>query len=204
MLRTCLLICARLEREPASDCGERFESRTRRLVGRLVRGSWAMGVRPTPVILRSTAQAIVAAPISRLKLPSHDFTPTGEMSLEIDPWGAYGVAGHRFADRGPTRIEQRLGDILTSFVAIGAGRVVARAEAAERARVAELARLERARLQRLAEFESARTTWLTARVAMHQERDRLAAFGPSTGGIRAVIRCSWRGHSRSSPSLITI
>lgn len=113
---------------------------------------------------------------SRPQIPSHDFAPTGEMSLEIDQWGAYGVARHRFADRGQTRIEDRIDDILTSFVAVAAGRVVARAEAAERARVEELAGLERARLKRLAEFEGARTAWLAERVALHAERDRLASF----------------------------
>jgi len=113
---------------------------------------------------------------SRPQIPSHDFTPAGEMSLEIDRWGAYGVARHRFADRGQARIEDRVDDILTSFVAIGAGRVVARAQAAERARLDELARLERARLGRLAEFEVARMAWLTERVALHEERDRLARF----------------------------
>ena len=119
-------------------------------------------------------------------IPSHDFLPTGEMSLEIEAWGLNSGTPRRFGDRRQSKLEDRVDEMLLSFVAFAAARAVKRDEEAKRERLEELRRQERLRLERLAAFESKRVAWLAERIAMSEERDRLARFVAGLDGQQAA------------------
>jgi hypothetical protein len=117
------------------------------------RHSWRTAGRPTP--------------------PWWDCVPTGAMRVEIGGWSRFAGAVHRFADTRVRKLEARIDDILVSFAAIAAGMKVERAEAEERARLAEIARVERARLARLAELEQQRVAWLEGKLAEQADAEAL-------------------------------
>lgn len=112
----------------------------------------------------------------RPSIPYYDFTPTGEMAIEIAGWSRYESAQRRFADTRARKIDSRIDEILVSFAAFAAGRKVEREEARERARLEEIARQRRAEQARLAKLEQQRVEFLDGKLAQAQERDQLATF----------------------------
>jgi hypothetical protein len=112
----------------------------------------------------------------RPSIPYYDFTPTGEMAIEIAGWSRYESAQRRFADTRARKINSRIDEILVSFAAFAAGRKVEREEARERARLEEIARQRRAEQARLAKLEQQRVEYLDRKLAQAQERDRLRTF----------------------------
>lgn len=112
----------------------------------------------------------------RPSIPYYDFTPTGEMAIEIAGWSRFESAQRRFADTRARKIDSRIDEILVSFAAFAAGRKVEREEARERARLEEIARQRRAEQARLAKLEQQRVEFLDGKLAQLQERDRLATF----------------------------
>ena len=112
----------------------------------------------------------------RPAIPYYDFTPTGEMAIEIAGWSRYESAQRRFADTRARKIDSRIDEILVSFAAFAAGRKVEREEARERARLEEIARQRRAEQARLAKLEQQRVEYLDRKLAQAQERDRLRTF----------------------------
>ncbi|MGN6122086.1 MAG: hypothetical protein ACTHOJ_03920, partial [Sphingomonas oligoaromativorans] len=112
----------------------------------------------------------------RPSIPYCDFTPTGEMAIEIAGWSRYENAQRRFADTRARKIDSRIDEILVSFAAFAAGRKVEREEARERARLEEIARQRRAEQARLAKLEQQRVEYLDRKLAQAGERDRLRAF----------------------------
>ncbi|CAH1674258.1 hypothetical protein [Chelatococcus asaccharovorans] len=109
-------------------------------------------------------------------IPYYDFTPTGEMAIEIAGWSRYENAQRRFADTRARKIDSRIDEILVSFAAFAAGRKVEREEARERARLEEIARQRRAEQARLAKLEQQRVEYLDRKLAQADERDRLRTF----------------------------
>lgn len=112
----------------------------------------------------------------RPSIPYYDFTPTGEMAIEISGWSRYENAQRRFADTRARKIDSRIDEILVSFAAFAAGRKVEREEARERARLEEIARQRRAEQARLAKLEQQRVDYLDRKLAQAEERDRLRTF----------------------------
>lgn len=112
----------------------------------------------------------------RPSIPYYDFTPTGEMAIEIAGWSRYENAQRRFADTRARKIDSRIDEILVSFAAFAAGRKVEREEARERARLEEIARQRRAEQARLAKLEQQRMEFLDRKLAQAEERDRLRTF----------------------------
>lgn len=112
----------------------------------------------------------------RPSIPYYDFTPTGEMAIEIAGWSRYENAQRRFADTRARKIDSRIDEILVSFAAFAAGRKVEREEARERARLEEIARQRRAEQARLAKLEQQRVEFLDRKLAQAEERDRLRTF----------------------------
>lgn len=112
----------------------------------------------------------------RPSIPYYDFTPTGEMAIEIAGWSRYENAQRRFADTRVRKIDRRIDEILVSFAAFAAGKKVEREEARERARLEDIARQRRAEQARLAKLEQQRVEFLDGKLAQAQERDQLAAF----------------------------
>ncbi len=112
----------------------------------------------------------------RPSIPYYDFTPTGEMAIEIAGWSRYENAQRRFADTRARKIDSRIDEILVSFAAFAAGRKVEREEARERARLEEIARQRRAEQARLAKLEQQRVEYLYRKLAQAEERDRLQTF----------------------------
>lgn len=112
----------------------------------------------------------------RPSIPYYDFTPTGEMAIEIAGWSRYENAQRRFADTRARKIDSRIDEILVSFAAFAAGRKVEREEARERARLEEIARQRRAEQARLAKLEQQRGEYLDRKLAQAQERDQLRTF----------------------------
>lgn len=112
----------------------------------------------------------------RPSIPYYDFTPTGEMAIEIAGWSRYESAQRRFADTRARKIDSRIDEILVSFAAFAAGRKVERAEAQERARLEEIARQRRAEQARLAKLEQQRVEYLDRKLVQADERDRLRTF----------------------------
>lgn len=112
----------------------------------------------------------------RPSIPHYDFTPTGEMAIEIAGWSRYENAQRRFADTRARKIDGRIDEIFVSFAAFAAGRKVEREEARERARLEEIARQRRAEQARLAKLEQQRVEFLDRKLMQAQERDRLRAF----------------------------
>jgi hypothetical protein len=78
--------------------------------------------------------------LGQAPIPHYDFTPTGEMAIEIAGWSRLEGAQHRFADTRARTIESRIDEIQVSFAAFAAGRKVEREEARERACLEEIAR----------------------------------------------------------------
>lgn len=109
----------------------------------------------------------------RPSIPYYDFTPTGEMAIEIAGWSQYENAQRRFADTRARKIDSRIDEILVSFAAFAAGRKVEREETRERARIEEIARQRRAEQARLAKLEQQRVEYLDRKLAQAEERDRL-------------------------------
>lgn len=109
-------------------------------------------------------------------IPYYDFTPTGEMAIEIAGWSRYESAQRRFADSRARKIESRIDEILVSFAAFAASRKVEREEARERARLDEIARQRCAEQAQLAKIEQQRVEYLDCKLAQAEERDRLRAF----------------------------
>ena len=101
----------------------------------------------------------------RPSISYYDFTPTGEMAIEIAGWSRYENAQRRFADTRARKIDSRIDEILVSFAAFAAGRKVEREEARERARLEEIARQRRAEQARLAELEQQRAEFLDRKLA---------------------------------------
>lgn len=112
----------------------------------------------------------------RPSIPYHDFTPTGEMAIEIAGWSRFESAQRRFADTRARKIDSRVDEILVSFAAFAAGKKVEREEARERARLEEIARQRRAEQARLAKLEQQRVEFLEGKLVQAQERDQLATF----------------------------
>lgn len=112
----------------------------------------------------------------RPSIPYYDFTPTGEMAIEIAGWSRYESAQRRFADTRARKIDSRIDEILVSFAAFSAGRKVEREEARERARLEEIARQRRAEQARLTKLEQQRVEFLDGKLAQAQQRDQLATF----------------------------
>lgn len=112
----------------------------------------------------------------RPSIPYYDFTPTGEMAIEIAGWSRYENAQRRFADTRARKIDSRIDEMLVSFAAFAAGRKVEREEARERARLEEIARQRRAEQARLAKLEQQRVEFLDRKLAQAGERDRLRTF----------------------------
>ncbi|MGR7996935.1 hypothetical protein [Xanthobacter sp. ZOL 2024] len=112
----------------------------------------------------------------RPSIPYYDFTPTGEMAIEIAGWSRYENAQRRFADTRARKIDSRIDEILVSFAAFAARRKVERAEAQKRARLEEIARQRRAEEARLAKLEQQRVEYLDRKLAQAEERDRLRTF----------------------------
>lgn len=112
----------------------------------------------------------------RPSIPYYDFTPTGEMAIEIAGWSRYENAQRRFADTRARKIDSRIDEILVSFAAFAVGRKVEREEARERARLEEIARQRRAEQARLAKLEQQRVEYLDRKLAQADERDRLRTF----------------------------
>lgn len=112
----------------------------------------------------------------RPSIPYYDFTPTGEMAIEIAGWSRYESAQRRFADTRARKIDSRIDEILVSFAAFAAGRKVEREEAREQARLEEIARQRRAEQARLAKLEQQRVEYLDRKLAQAGERDRLRTF----------------------------
>lgn len=112
----------------------------------------------------------------RPSIPYYDFTPTGEMAIELAGWSRYENAQRRFADTRARKIDSRIDEILVSFAAFAAGRKVEREEARERARIEEIARQRRAEQARLAKLEQQRVEYLDRKLAQAGERDRLRRF----------------------------
>ncbi len=112
----------------------------------------------------------------RPSIPYYDFTPTGEMAIEIAGWSRYESDQRRFADTRARKIDSRIDDILVSFASFAAGRKVEREEARERARLEEIARQRRAEQARLAKLEQQRVEYLDRKLARADERDRLRTF----------------------------
>ncbi|MBM7405919.1 MULTISPECIES: hypothetical protein [Sphingomonas] len=112
----------------------------------------------------------------RPSISYYDFTPTGEMAIEIAGWSRYENAQRRFADTRARKIDSRIDEILVSFAAFAAGRKVEREEARERARLEEIARQRRAEQARLAKIEQQRVEFLDRKLAQAGERDRLRTF----------------------------
>jgi hypothetical protein len=112
----------------------------------------------------------------RPSIPYHDFTPTGEMTIEIAGWSRFESAQRRFADTRARKIDSRIDEILVSFAAFAAGKKLEREEARERARLEELACQRRAEQAWLAKLEQQRVEFLDGKLAQAQERDQLATF----------------------------
>jgi len=112
----------------------------------------------------------------RPSIPYYDFTPTGEMAIEIAGWSRYENAQRRFADTRARKIDSRIDEMLVSFAAFAAGRKMEREEARERARLEEIARQRRAEQARLAKLEQQRVEYLDRKLVQAQERDRLRTF----------------------------
>lgn len=112
----------------------------------------------------------------RPSIPYYDFTPTGEMAIEIAGWSRYENAKRRFADTRACKIDSRIDEIFVSFAAFAAGRKVEREEARERARLEEIARQRRAEQARLAKLEQQRVEYLDGKLAQAEERDRPRTF----------------------------
>jgi hypothetical protein len=112
----------------------------------------------------------------RPSIPYYDFTPTGEMAIEIAGWSRYENAQRRFADTRARKIDSRIDEMLVSFAAFAAGRKLEREEARERARLEEIARQRRAEEARRAKLEQQRVEYLDRKLAQAQERDRLRTF----------------------------
>lgn len=113
---------------------------------------------------------------TRPSIPYYDFTPTGEMAIEIAGWSRFENAQSRFADTRARKIESRVVQIFVSFAAFAAGRKVEREEARERARLEEIARQRRAEQARLAKLEQQRVEFLDRKLVQAEEQDRLRAF----------------------------
>jgi len=118
----------------------------------------------------------------RPTIPYYDFLPTGEMVIELGRWTSYQGVQRRFADTRVRKIEDRIEEVLVSFAAFAAGEKVERAQARERARLEEIARLGRAERARLAKLEADRVEYLEQKLMQGKERDRLAAFVASLEG----------------------
>lgn len=137
----------------------------------------------------------------RPAIPYYDFTPTGEMAIEIAGWSRFEGVQRRFADSRTRKIETRIDEILVSFAAFSAGMKVEREKARERARLEEIARQRRAEQARLAKLEQERVTFLDRKIAQGQERDRLRTFlmalpadclTPEASAFRAFIEWARR------------
>ncbi|MCX8475368.1 MAG: hypothetical protein MT490_06170 [Sphingomonas sp.] len=110
------------------------------------------------------------------QIPWWEFTPTGELRIEMGGWTNVIGATRKFVDTRSRKLETRIDDLLASFAAFAAGAKIERARQAERARLEGLARAERLRQARLAEFEAERVAWLDQKLKAIAERDRLRQF----------------------------
>lgn len=110
------------------------------------------------------------------QIPWWEFTPTGELRIEMGGWTNVIGATRKFVDTRSRKLESRIDDLLASFAAFAAGAKIERARQAERVRIEGLARAERLRQARLAEFEAERVAWLDRKLKAIAERDGLRQF----------------------------
>ena len=113
---------------------------------------------------------------NRPTIPYYDFTPTGEMALELSGWYSGYALQKRFADTRVRKIEGRIPEILASFTTAAACKKLQRAAESERARLEEIARNHRAEQARLAKLENDRVAYLSRKLALAEERNQLTAF----------------------------
>jgi hypothetical protein len=110
------------------------------------------------------------------QIPWWEFTPTGELRIEMGGWTNVIGATRKFVDTRSRKLESRIDDLLASFAAFAAGAKIERARQVERARLEGFARAERLRQTRLAELEAERVAWLDQKLKAIAERDGLRQF----------------------------
>ena len=107
----------------------------------------------------------------RPEIPHYDFTPTGEMSLELGGWVK--SCQQRFADTRATKIEQRVDGILEACAAFAEGRKLQRQEVIEAQQRAEVARARHAEQALLEELERQRVAYAERKADQFATLDRL-------------------------------
>lgn len=112
----------------------------------------------------------------RPSIARYDFTPTGEMAIDIAGRSRSENARWRFTDTRTRKIESRIDEIMASFIASATGSKEQRENALSRAKLEDAARLQRGEKIQLANREKQRVEYLDRILVQADELDRLQKF----------------------------